>query len=541
MSDRVNSNKQDLNKPLDFEVVYAAINQAYSNYQRLCYNLIVYQDNYPYCVELIQDLLTTHRTIFSNEYRNFFYMMYRCAPAVLFYLMQFHDAREIFLGKGNLVVNYRLLEKLIDTSNEYEEACEFIKNKIKAGNKSLSSYKKLIKQSQDPDYNSFGFDRLSMLDDGLIESLHDPEQDVFFQNITHGSRSLDGRTTLGREIKKYLKTEVGDFNWSDLPKPKVKRYNRTNKSNNDDQAALVSDDDLDLGSLSKLNNLKDGNVATQDMIVTKIPKKSQHAITTEQNRKQRNSIINQSHEVEDALEPQEQFFVSPMVNNNTFSVMEHLSNAPAFGPINAHRSRNYDLPGLSNFQRQPNQFLTVELKDKIESLGSLMEKERALMARQLRRLSNDFISLWEIFGSKLCLITVNPNAMGSIEQTIEELEHDCLVIHLGENLLVRPASSIMDSTDNNHNPWLDPTINENFFITTGLDLKLNLQNISLPISKRHKCFSLKQQYNIWKKSTDLNKYYEGIYRIEIKEIDKMPSVINNNTFGPYDLIYIKLQ
>ena len=81
--------------------------------------------------------------------------MYRTAPAVLFYLMQFHDARELLFGTKSVVVNYRLLEKLVTTSQEYEKAADFLKLKAQNTNKSLNNFKKLIKNVKNPDYSSF--------------------------------------------------------------------------------------------------------------------------------------------------------------------------------------------------------------------------------------------------------------------------------------------------------------------------------------------------------------------------------------------------
>ena len=582
MSDKLPNNEQVIGRPLDFEVVYAALNQAYDDYQRLCFELIANQDDYLYCVDLLKELLTVHRTIFSNEYRSFFHIMYRTAPAVLFYLMQFHDARELFFGTKSVVVNYRLLEKLVTTSQEYEKAADFLKLKAQNTNKSLNNFKKLIKNVKNPDYSSFELDRIAMMDDGLIESLKDPSKDVFFPNINLNSRKIDGRTTLGREIKQYLNEEVGEFDWAQMPRPKAKRYQRKDlelelESESSDESEI---DYLGMSSISqrlnpKVLKVREDAMAPQAIGVTKIPKRSKQALQTLENMEQANKALpskEQGHnelasnelssnglvteergsveaslELQDAIEPNEQFFTSPMVNNNTYGVMELLSNAPAFGPINANRTRNYDLPGLSQFQRKPHQILTVELKDKIESLGALIEKERALMARQIRRLSISFPRLWDIFGSRLCLVTINPNALGAAQQMLESWGQDCLIIYLGSDLLVKPSSSMLEDTAGDchsavdgTSSWLDEQVNENFVITTGLELKLNLSKVSLPLSKRHKSFSLKQTYNIWKKQTNLNKYYEGIYRIEVTDPDAMPIVINSSTFGPYDLVYIKL-
>lgn len=556
-------------KELDFELVYAVLNQAYDNYQKLCYTLIVHKDDYQYCMGLLPELLTTYRTIFSNEYRNFFYLMYRTAPAVLFYLMQFHDAREIFLGSSNIVVNYRLLEKLVKTSQEYEEAAEFIKNQTNKSNKSLESYNKFVEKMQDPDYDSPDFERLSILDNGQLELLKNPINDVAYKNINRTSKILDGRTVFGREVKKYVNDEMGKFNWDDLPKPKIKRYRKTD--NKDD--LYENDDDLNYLSLSTISqrlSKQEGTFLPQDAPVAKIPKKSLHVLDTERELKEREqkAITNSSStsqtksqglpieqddalhsdmplgegELNEALAPNEQFFVSPMVNNNTFGVMKLLSNSPAFGPINANRGRNYDLPGLSKFQKKPYQHLTIDLKDQIDSLGSLIEKDRAVMARQLRRLSISYPQMSEIFGARMCLVTVNPNALKTREQVLEEFEQDCLIVHLGQNLMVRPAPSLLDDnvSDLDESAWFDTKVNQNFIITTGLKIKLNLQEVKLPVPKRHKSFALSQPFNIWKKQSTLTKFYEGIYRIEVLDSTTMPVVIDDTNFGPYDLIYLKL-
>lgn len=480
------------------EESFSTLEQEYSDYQQVCYALIINQQDYSTCKEILTYLLSEQRAIFSNEYRNFFYCMYHCAPVVLFYLMQFSDARELYLGSGNTMVeDYKLLDNLVASAQQYESALEYVKNRN--GNSSVDNYRKAIEHTkkQALEDHSYALDAFALLDDdGAISSLPDPQQDVIFRNISKTTRTIDGRSKLGREFKSLINNKIGHFKWMDLPKRKLVHYK-----------------DNEAFELLKQEHLKSKspNVLIKDLYVKS----------------------NQAHNNEHDLE---RFFISPKANNNIFELMHLIADNSTFGPLNGKRKN--DLEGL-HLSKDPQQLFTHEAKDMVEKLAAFISTERQKMGRRLLRLATDNWKLYEIFGLKLHLLTINPKAFHEEGVTLEDMEQDCLILKLGSALQVRPTTPI--SLDKfNDSPWLESVISDQLLITSGLELQIAKREINERLDSEQQRLALDKPYNQWKQAFKFSKLEQGTYNIMLSNYQDLPERFTDTNFGPYDLLYITL-
>ena len=468
------------------------LDQSYTQYQQLCYDLIIHQKDYSTCQEILTYLLSSQRTIFSNEYRNFFYCMYHCAPAVLFYLMQFADARELYLQDGSLIENYDLLSTLQETSDNYEKALSLVKSSHHNNNEALRNFRKTIAHTKEQSHQQ-SLDTFSMLDsDGALSALPEPTEAINYHNISKSSRSIDGRTKLGRELKSLINRKMGTFNWQDLPKAKARRYNneqalkqiRKNQSDSNEEQLLLQD--LKVG----LKTIKD-------------PLTKEH------------------------------FFTSPQANNNVFGLMHYLATEPTYGPLNPQKARlNPKLHKLPILEIDPTKLATSDAKNMLEKLSKFMSQERLAMKRTLIKLMTNNQQLYEIFGEQVRLLTINPLAFNHHSICLEDLEQDCFIVKIGSALQVRAAAPL--GVDNN-SPWLNSSLS--LLISAGLELSLLKSNNPELIKDE---LSLTHTYNAWKQTASLKQLNECTYQIALNTPKEIPESFDDELFGPYDLLYIAL-
>ena len=553
-------------------------------YHRLVCEIILNEQHREICLPLLQSLLSEHRAVFSADYGNFFRLMSGAAPRVLFYMMQIQEFREIYLCDDQLALTYHLYDRLIKTSDRYNNMVREYRNVLNDSNESVQAMRSLVnrneqRRNQAPEDRQFdAFDELVESDARTISGIGDPTEEINYFNTRERTR-IDGRTTQGRELKNALQSQMGDFAWDDLPKP-VRRRKGKMASTDDKEIFAGGAIGRRLSALAASKaapevmpafSHESNEVLSARMLLGAKGRSDAPEVELESNdapspeataaaaalfglKTDHERVVLTASDCSEyvlgevdstapdyiqALSPSGGIYASAGFNSHAFAIMDMLSRRRTFGALE-NRRENKSLAGLEGMDNDENLPLTFNVRASISAIADYMQKERNRFSSIMMRFTSSNRNLSTLFGQHIQIITVDATQISPGGITLEDQSVPCFIIRMGRGLNIRP-DSLADS-DDSVRPWLTSALNNRFLVTSGLQLRSAAPSLegSEFAHMVNEASSRNAPYNQWKLSLAHNCIYEGVYQVKFKRDNQLPLTFDDQSSGPFDLVYIRL-